>query len=299
MNIIAQPEESIFVDRPISPIEEMGAYEYLWLQPKASFRRIADLFREQQARVPSDLVPREISLETASTLLKLINEENVGNFGVRVNGAGEYPQKLRDADHPVELLYFQGYWELVESRSVAVVGSRKPSQEGARRAERLVRELVENDFTVVSGLASGIDSIAHKTALDESGRTIAVIGTPITDCYPKENRQLQRYLAANHLVVSQVPILAYRRRDWRWNRSFFPERNKTMSALSLATVIVEASETSGTLIQARAALAQGRKLFILDNCFENSKISWPQKFLEKGAIRVRSFEDIKWGLDGV
>ncbi|EFK6515218.1 DNA-processing protein DprA, partial [Escherichia coli] len=93
--------------------------------------------------------------------------------------------------------------------------------------------------------------------------------------------------------ISQVPFHRYLEQDYRSNRIFFPERNVTMSALTEATIIIEASETSGTLTQARAALAQGRKLFILESCFRNPSITWPARFEAQGAIRVRNYEDIR------
>ena len=111
--------------------------------------------------------------------------------------------------------------------------------------------------------------------LEEGGRTIGVIGTPLTSVYPKQNAALQEKIAQEHLLISQVPFKRYSEQDFRLNRSFFPERNVTMSALSDATIIVEASDTSGTLYQARAALRQKRKLFILNNCFENASLKWP------------------------
>lgn len=152
--------------------------------------------------------------------------------------------------------------------------------------------LVNDDFTTISGLAKGIDTHAHKTAIQNGGKTIAVLGTPLNKYYPRENKYLQQEIAKNHLLISQVPFWHYTEESYFNNRLFFPERNKTMSALSEATVIVEASETSGTLIQARAALYQKRKLFILDNNFKNPKISWPYRLKNKGAIRVREYEDI-------
>ena len=160
----------------------------------------------------------------------------------------------------------KGWLDLVASRSVAVVGSRKPSRDGLARTRRLVRELVNDDFTVVSGLAAGIDRAAHETAIERNGRTIAVIGTPLSQVYPKEHTTLQRRIAQQFLLVSPVPVKRYESQTYRGNRLFFPERNVVMSALTEATIIVEAGETSGTLIQARAALQQGRKLFILDSC---------------------------------
>jgi DNA processing protein len=156
-----------------------------------------------------------------------------------------------------------------------------------------VRHLVGDGWTIVSGLAEGIDTVAHTTALELGGRTIAVIGTPISEVYPKANADLQARIAKDFLVVSQVPVERYGRQIWKVNRGFFPERNITMSALTEATIIVEASNTSGTLIQARAALRQKRRLFILDSCFKNPDLTWPKAYAEKGAIRVENYNTIK------
>lgn len=277
----------------ISPLLEMGAYEALWLQQGASFKTIADKFREKPGSVPSDFAFPAIATDSAMRAVGILRANGVGEFGVRVHGAGEYPNKLRDARHPVELLYYRGYWNFVEERSVAVVGTREPTEDGRKRAAKLVRSLVQDGFTIVSGLAKGIDTIAHETALREGGRTIAVIGTPLCFAYPRENKELQDRIAEHFVVVSQVPILRYVAQDWRRNRLFFPERNATMSALTEATIIVEAGETSGTLTQARAALHQGRKLFILDSAFQNPDLTWPNRFAEQGAIRVRDYSDVK------
>jgi len=143
----------------------------------------------------------------------------------------------------------------------------------------------------VAGLAEGIDTAAHTAALEEGGRTIAVLGTPLSEAYPSFNRELQARIARDHLVISQVPVLRYANQFPPQNRLFFPERNVTMSALTEATIIVEAGETSGTLTQARAALHQGRKLFILDSCFDRG-LTWPSRFLAEGAVRVRAYDDI-------
>lgn len=277
----------------LSPYREMIAYEALWNHKEASFKTIADMFRKAPDAVPSELVtPDEIARYT--TIIEDIRERfHVERFGVRVRGLDEYPQKLRDARNPVEVLYFQGYWELVNTPSVAVVGSRKPSPQGVDRARRLARCLVQDGYTVVSGLAEGIDTAAHTQAIQDGGNTIAVIGTPLSHVYPKSNAELQEQIRENFLLISQVPFKRYLDQDYRINRGFFPERNITMSALTQATVIVEASDTSGTLIQARAALAQGRKLFILESCFQNEAITWPARYAKQGAIRVSDYEDIR------
>lgn len=276
----------------LSPLVEMGAYEALWLNEGATTKRLADRFRKSPGAVPSDFVDRGRALECATEVRAIFNRLQIDNWGVRVHGAGDYPKKLRDARNPVELLYYRGWWAVSEQRSVAIVGARKASDAGKQRAAQLARGLVAEGFVIVSGLARGIDTAAHTAAIKAGGRTIAVIGTPISRAYPSENARLQEILAKHMLVISQVPVLYHREAHHRVTRGFFPERNKTMSALTEATIIVEASETSGTLTQARAAFAQGRKLFILNSCFERADITWPRRFAEKGAIRVRTLDDI-------
>lgn len=287
---VADQTESL--PNTVSPYLEMGAYEALWCQKGATFKRMAERFSQCGDCLPSRFVDHEIAYEHAKLVTETFDRAGVRDWGVQIHDAGEYPVKLRDAAHPVEMVYHQGWFDLAHSRGVAVVGTRHPTREGLMRTEKLVKLLVQDDFTIVSGLARGIDRKAHETALAEGGRTYAVIGTPLSETYPKENSQLQRHIADNFLVVSQVPVLHYGRQDWRANRRFFPERNITMSALTEATIVVEAGNTSGTLHQARAALAQNRKLFILDNCFANSQNTWPAEMEQKGAIRVRKYDDI-------
>jgi DNA processing protein len=270
----------------ISPTHEIAAYETLWLRFN-TFPKVADLFRRSNHALPSMVAEQQgVSPEEVSEV-----KEEIGRllpfpkFAALFYKDFEYPERLQDDRNPVEVLYYRGALDLLSSRSVAVVGARKASQEGVKRAKRIARLLVENQFTVMSGLAEGIDTAAHQGALEVNGKTIAVIGTPLHESYPRQNADLQAAITRNHLLISQVPFCRYSRQDYRLNRFFFPERNKTMSALSEATVIVEASETSGSLTQAEAAIAQRRKLFILNSCFERG-LQWPERFLAKGAIRV-------------
>lgn len=277
---------------PISPLREMGAYEALWLEKGATFKTLAEKFATDPSALPSDFVNPGTADQCAAEVMKRLKHAGVHQFGVRIHHAGDYPAKLRDARHPVEMLYYRGTWEISETRCMAVVGSRQASDDGVRRAGRLARELVGRGFTVVSGLAKGIDAAAHNAAIAAGGRTVAVVGTPLGTCYPKEHAGLQEEIAKRHLVISQVPVLRYSKQAPPQNRLFFPERNITMSALTEGTIIVEAGETSGTLTQARAALHQGRKLFILDSCFHREDITWPARFEAEGAIRVRTPDDI-------
>ena len=285
-----------FEARAISPYREMGAYEVLWSDVGTTFKSLSKRFGQRPDSVPSDFVAPDDAMDCAAFVKRRLADASVSRFGIRVHGAGEYPERLRDAANPVELLYYQGWWDLVASRSVAVVGTRKPTRDGLSRTRRLVRELVDGGFTVVSGLAAGIDRAAHETAIERNGRTIAVIGTPLSHVYPKAHAALQRQIAEDFLLISPVPVKRYESQDYRRNRLFFPERNVVMSALTEATIIVEAGETSGTLIQARAALQQGRKLFVLDSCFRNPHLTWPGRLAAKGAVRVSEYDDIRRGL---
>ena len=275
----------------VSPFKEMAAYEALWSGEKITFNNIAQLFASSPYSLPSSHVSDKQINEYADLLRRNLTKSTI-KPNLMISNTFDYPIRLRDAKHPVEILYYAGNIEYLNTRGVAIVGSRKPSENGIKRAQKLVKFLVKDGFTIYSGLAGGIDTVAHLTAIQNDGRTVAVIGTPLNEFYPRDNKNLQLYIAKRHLLISQVPFIRYSLQDYRVNRFFFPERNKTMSALSEATVIIEASETSGTLIQARAALDQGRKLFILQNCFENKEITWPERFERQGAIRVKEYEDI-------
>jgi len=291
-DLLSQAFAADFQARAVMPARELGAYEALWGKAGTSFKTLAEMFRRHPGAVPSDFVPPSAAERYSRMALGTIRAAGIEHFGIRVHGAGEYPEKLRDAQHPVELLYFQGHWDIARSRCVAIVGTRHPSAKGARRAEQLARRFVADNFTVMSGLAQGIDTCAHRAAMEAGGRTVAVLGTPITSCYPPENLQLQRRIADEFLIISQVPIVRYSWQNPKGDR-WFPERNVTMSALTEATVIVEAGNMSGALIQARHAVQQKRKLFILNNCFENPELTWPSRYLEKGAIRVFDFDEIR------
>jgi len=287
--------KSLFKRPPVNVEDEMGAYEFLWSQQGTTFKRLAELFKRNPDSLPSELVEDNYIKDTLNQLDHWISNSE---FNILLNGTLDYPESLRDATYPVEMIYYKGCLELLSTpKRIAIVGTRNPTDEGTRRARKLSRQLVEVGYTIFSGLARGIDTVAHQTAIKFGGNTVAVIGTPITEYYPQENKELQDFIAANHLLISQVPIKRYYAQNFRVNRIFFPERNATMFALSQATVIVEAGETSGSLIQARAALSQGRKVFILDSCFNNPKITWPHKYAEKGAIRVRDIDDIRGALE--
>jgi len=271
----------------------MIAYETLWGQQNQSLRTLAEVFKHAHL-LPSQILGTDLFGSPVEALRKRVEDflRKKTGFSVAVHGAFQYPEKLREAKYPIELFYYRGDIGLLESRSVSVVGSRKCTEDGIKRTKKLVTELARLQFTIVSGLALGIDTVALKTAIEQGGKVIGVIGTPIDQYYPAENKDLQDKIAREHLLISQVPFFRYSVEPFKSKRNYFPQRNETMSALSEATIIVEASDTSGTLTQARAALQQGRKLFILNSCFENPNISWPHTFAKRGAIRVHKTDDI-------
>jgi len=160
---------------------------------------------------------------------------------------------------------------------VSIVGTRTPSPDGIKRARKLARELAENGIVVVSGLAKGIDAIAHRAAIDAGGRTIAVLGTPLDESYPAENRALQREIGEHHLLVSQFES------GYPTTRTNFPRRNRTMALISHATVIVEAGEGSGSLSQGWEALRLGRELLILRSVVSAKELKWPAEMVKYGA----------------
>lgn len=178
------------------------------------------------------------------------------------------------------MLYFSGDRALLKLPRVSLIGSRKPSAEGVKRAKSWSRELCKNGVCVVSGLALGIDSVAHRTTIETGGKTIAVIGSPLDQFSPPSNRRLQEQIAKDHLLISQFAP------GTKVYPSNFPIRNRTMALCSHSTVIVEAGAKSGTEYQAWEALRLGRGLFISEELMA-APFPWIQKVTEYGAISLQ------------
>ncbi|POR42550.1 DNA processing protein DprA [Methylobacterium sp. V23] len=182
----------------------------------------------------------------------------------------------------IATIYYSGDLGVLNQRAVSIVGTREVSDEGRRRARKLARELVAAGVTVVSGLAKGVDTAALSAALEVGGRTAAVIGTPLDKAYPAENASLQEQIYGEHLLLTPFAI---GEATFRGN---FPKRNRVMAAVSDATVIVEASDTSGTLHQAAECGRLGRWLFIMRSVADDQSLSWPRKFIDKPKVAVIS-----------
>ena len=202
-------------------------------------------------------------------------------------GSIEYPPLLSATQQAPRFLYVRGRIELLqERRTVSLIGARQASDEAKLNTKRVAKTLGRNGITVVSGLAKGIDVTAHKSALDKNYNTIAVIGTNLNQYYPPENKEVQLEIEKRGLVVSQFSPAT---KTERW---FFPLRNGVMSGLSLATVIMEAGETSGALKQADFAIKQGRQVLIPVKALEISTLTWPKRYMEKGAQTVATPKEI-------
>lgn len=282
--------------RPVSRARELGAYEALWMRERVSFKSLARLFRSRPGSRPSDWVTETEADRLAEAALALARRAGIGAFCMLIPGMADYPTRLREAAYPVEALYCQGDPGILRRRSVAIVGTRRPSLAGAQHAEQLARHVAQAGFTVLSGLAEGIDTRAHRAAVEAGGSTAAVLGTPLTGVHPPGNVDLQRRLARDFLVVSQVPIVRYARQSASMNRQFFRDRDATLAALADAVIVVEAGDRSGALICARHALEQGRRVFIPDSCCRNAALAWPQRLIRRGAVRVREIGEIDEGL---
>lgn len=270
----------------ISPVEEISAYETLWTK-YPTLKKIRDIFSQYGHNYPTEIA-KELNIhieELEKTRNCLEDLFSFKKYTALFRNDIDYPLGLKDLNGGPEVIYFQGSLELLANRCVSVVGARKASEEGIKRTRKLVKLLSDNKFTIMSGLAAGIDTSAHLAAIEAGGITVGVIGTPLSEAYPRINRSLQEEISNQHLLISQVPFYQTTLQDYRLNRFFFPERNRTMASLSIATIIVEASDTSGSLTQAKEAIKLKRKLFILNSCFEQG-LTWPQEFLAKGAVRV-------------
>jgi DNA processing protein len=192
------------------------------------------------------------------------------------------PLNPLEQHHAPKWLFVTGHAEwLGERPRVSIVGSRRASPDGLKRAARLTRVLTAHSAIIVSGLAEGIDWSAHITAIEAGGRTIAVIGTALSVAYPTKHHALQERLMRDHLVVSQFP------EGQPTSRRHFPMRNRTMALLSDASVIVEAGEGSGSLSQGWEALRLGRPLFLMASILERRELSWPKTMLDYGAMVLK------------
>lgn len=212
----------------------------------------------------------------------------MGKRGIRIVSLNDpsYPEMLKSTEDAPVILYVGGTIQPSDRYAIAIIGSRKPSPYGISIAERFSEELASMGFTIVSGMARGIDAISHKGALRVGSRTIAVLGSGLDIPYPPEHKGLMDRIACSGCVISEFPL------GTPPERENFPRRNRLISGLSLGILIIEATSDSGTLITAGCALEQGREVFAVPGNITSPYSEGTNELIKKGAILTLKAEDI-------
>ncbi len=226
------------------------------------------------------------SSEAKITAEKEMNRLRSLGISVIQWGTEKYPEYLANISDPPPLLYVRGTLLPEDERAVAVVGSRQASAYGLGACKKICRELAWQGWTVVSGMARGIDSAAHKGALAGGGRTLAVLGSGLDVVYPTENQKLSQQIACSGAIISEFPL------STPPEPGNFPVRNRIISGLSLGVVVVEATARSGSLITARMALEQGRQVFAVPGPIDRLGVEGPHRLIKEGTKLVERAEDI-------
>jgi DNA processing protein len=255
-----------------------------WQTPQAIFRASAS---ELEASGLSGAVARSVSsgcsFEDAAA-----QQQQLRQAGAQLIPLADarYPDPLRRIYDPPPVLFARGRVELLSSLGIGVVGTRHPTPYGVAAAERLSGDLARAGLTIVSGMASGIDTVAHRSALAAGGSTIAVLGCGVDIVYPSENRKLAAEIALKGLILSEFPMgsIAFPQN--------FPIRNRIISGLSCGILVIEGAQYSGSAITARLAMDQGREVFAVPGNI-TSKMSWgPNLLIKQGAKLVQDWNDV-------
>jgi DNA processing protein len=217
----------------------------------------------------------------------IIEQQKTLNFSIIPINNEHYPSQLKTINDPPLILYCLGQYQLLKQRQIALVGSRKASEYALTQTKTFAQALGHHEFTITSGLAMGIDTAAHEGAIENNSQTIAVLGTGIDTIYPKRNKHLAAdILQKNNLIISEyapgTPGEAWR----------FPARNRIISGLSKAVIIMEASEKSGSLITARLAMEQGRDVFAMPGHINNPNTLGSHQLIRQGATIAFSVAEI-------
>jgi DNA processing protein len=230
-------------------------------------------------RAKENLILARDTLDLDQELEKVLSK----NISLLTWNSPNYPAYLREVDSPPPLLYVVGSLEDIDRWAVAVVGTRRVTSYGRQMTQEIVTGLVRNGVTIISGLARGVDAIAHKTALDHGGRTIAVLGSGPDNIYPPEHRDLARQIVRGRgAVISDYPL------GTEPEAKNFPPRNRIISGLSLGVVVVEAGERSGARITAKRALEQGREVFAVPGNVNRAASRGTNQLIQRGEAKLIS-----------
>lgn len=233
-------------------------------------------------QVASRIVSRQAHDRAAKTL------QDCDNLGVslRRKSTGDYPASLQEVADAPSVLYVRGEYHAGDELAIGIVGSRRCTAYGRKQAQRLAAGLARAGFCVISGLARGIDAVAHRAALQAGGRTIAVMATGVRQIYPPEHAELALDIVEQGAVVSEFPL------DQRPSPGLFPQRNRIISGLSLGVVVIEATRNSGALYTARHAMEQGREVFAVPGHVDSLASEGCHDLIRDGVTLVRSVDDI-------
>lgn len=198
--------------------------------------------------------------------------------------SNDYPEALKQINCPPFVLYYYGDLEILKTHCIGVIGMRVPSAYGKSATNRFVYDLVCHHYTIVSGMALGIDTVAHRTALNNNGKTVAILGGGIDYCYPKRNLDLYNQIKENHLIISEYPG------DLVPRQEYFPQRNRLIAGLSESLLVTEAKKRSGTMITVGFALDQGKEIFCVPGRItDNNGCNY---LIQQGAKLVMSVHDL-------
>jgi DNA processing protein len=249
-----------------------------WEAPGEDYAQLLSLKRE----VGEQLAKDKQALDPEAEWLKLESS----NIKVTSLEADDYPWLLKQISYPPPILYYLGSLEAFAGPAVAIVGSRRSTFYGQEVAGRLAGELAVAGITVVSGMALGVDTAAHRGSLEGGGKTAAVLGCGLDLCYPPQNRKLMEEIVSNGLVFSEFPL------GTQPLAANFPQRNRIISGLTLGTVVVEATAKSGSLITANFALEQNREVFAVPGNIGSPYSRGCHRLIKEGARLVESAADI-------
>jgi len=259
-------------------VEKFGCVEKIFNASVLELMEIGGITRKKAESIKAfsnrDIVEKQLnSMKRTGAKLITIDDET-------------YPENLKNIYNPPPLLFVKGELRKQDNCSIAIVGSRKATHYGKLAAEKLAKELSSYGVTIVSGMARGIDTIAHKAALDLDGRTIAVLGSGLDVIYPPENKNIYHRISERGAVISEF---LFGTKPYSFN---FPLRNRIISGLSLGTVVVEAGPKSGALITARFAMEQGREVFAVPGNVYCTQTKGTHGLIRQGAKLVEGIEDI-------
>lgn len=262
--------------------EYFGSYKKVWDTKPAKLRELG-----LSEKLVGEFVQFKKDFEFS------VYSKKLEKFGIiaLTQGDKNYPERLREIDGAPTVLYVRGELKPVDSVSIAIVGSRKITSYGREIAYKIATDLADAGVTIISGLALGIDGVAHQAAVDASSRTLAVLGNGLDTIYPPTHRELARAILKNGALISEYPL------GYPALPHNFPQRNRIVSGMSLGVVVIEGTEKSGTLLTASHAASQGREVFAVPGPITSPNSGAPNILLRNGAKLVTSAKDILDELD--